>query len=205
MMTHITGPQGGGNCCFVTLSSWKECCAHAPSLTHTQAVNYSRWGVEGAALCSVSHSAVPPAHRLLPTAGSDLSPWIWHKWQLTVACLFMQREILYVQTLTHHSNPIVMPDLPPHASQGCCWCSNPLWDNAGFFLTGLEKQACELPGLCMLCFLFFACVHVWQSCLVFKFLFLFVAPTTSGTGWISPAAEQSDSLQFIFATSMDQL
>lgn len=141
MMTHITGLQGG-NCSFVTLSSLTDCCAHAHSLTHTQAVNYSRWGVEGAALCSVSHSAVAPAHRLLPTAGSDLSPWIWHKWQLTVACLFMQRETLYVQTLTHAKPPL---------------------RQCRFSLTGLEKQASELPGLCMLGFLFFVCVHVWQS------------------------------------------
>lgn len=57
--------------------------------------------------------------------------------------------------------------------------------HAGFFVL------CVCPCL--------AVVSAGILCLVFKFLFLFWAPTTSGTGWISPATEQSNSLKFIFA------
>lgn len=81
---------------------------------------------------------------------------IWHKWQLTVACLFMQRE-------TH------TPLIPSSCLTGLFCFSRlllvlkPPLRQCRFFLTGLEKQASELPGLCMLGFLFFVCVHVWQS------------------------------------------
>lgn len=197
MMAHITGLQGG-NCSLVPLP------AHMPTLSLTQAVDYSRWGVEGAALCSVSHSAVAPAHRLLPTAGSESDTsdsW----WLRACSC----RETLYVQTLTHASNPIVMPHRVVLFFKAAAGAQTPfetmhvfpyrlgetgIWAawfvHAGFFVL------CVCPCL--------AVVSAGILCLVFKFLFLFWAPTTSGTGWISPATEQH-SLKFIFATSMDQL
>lgn len=151
MMAHITGLQGG-NCSLVPLA------AHMPTLSLTQAVDYSRWGVEGAALCSVSHSAVAPAHRLLPTAGSesDTSDSWWLR-----ACSCRERH--YMFKLSH------MPLIPSSCLTGLFCFSRlllvlkPPLRQCMFFLTGLEKQASELPGLCMLGFLFFVCVHVWQS------------------------------------------
>lgn len=112
MMTHITGLQF--RC---------PLCAHAHSLTHTQAVNYSRRGVECAALCSVSHSAAPPPHRLLPTAGSEL----YHESDTTVD----------VCVLVHAERDAV--------------CSNSHTRQTPFeTMQVFPSQASELPGLCML-------------------------------------------------------
>lgn len=155
MMAHITGLQGG-DCSLVPLSSLTDCCAHAHSLTHTKAVDYSRWGVEGAALCSVSHSAVAPAHRLLPTAGSESDTS--DSWRLR-ACSCRERHCMF--KLSH------TPLIPSSCLTGLFCFSRlllvlkPPLRQCMFFLTGLEKQASELPGLCMLGFLF--CVSMFGS------------------------------------------
>lgn len=152
------------------------------SLTHRQLITAD----EGS---SVLHCALSLTLLHRPLTGSylqlDQSFNMNLTQQLTFACLFMQRETLYVQTLTHAKPPLRQCRFFPHRHLSCLVC------------------ACWVFVLCVCPCL--AVVSAGILCLVFKFLFLFWAPTTSGTGWISPAAEQSDSLKFIFATSMDQL